>query len=145
MAYMLHAGKLMQTANDIAGQFACLHIGHADLVGIDSEVHHVVRFESKIHGLHGRKAAYKQSGDHQQHQRTGDLQGNQAIAEPVASAGHAAAAFVQNSVDICPCDAQRQHHAYNNAGKHCDEKRIEEDAQSKSNDSLTGISACTLR
>jgi hypothetical protein len=59
---------------------------------------------------------------------SGNLQGDQTIAEPVTPTRHAAAAFVQDGVYVCPGNAQRGCHVDNHGGKQCDEKRIQKNA-----------------
>ena len=63
-----NARQLMEIGEDVLGQVAGLRIGHSNFIGIDGEVHHMIRLESEIHGLHGRKAAHEEAGDDQQHQ-----------------------------------------------------------------------------
>ena len=128
VADILHARDLMQAGADVAGELACLLVGHADLVGVDGEIHDVIRLETEVRGLHCRKAAHEQAGDDQQHEGAGDLQGDQAIAEPMAPTRDAAAAFVQYGVYVRLGDAECGDQANDNAGEQCDGKRIKEDS-----------------
>ena len=66
------------------------------------------------------------SPNYQQHKRTGYLKDNQAIAKPVTPSGNAAAAFVQDSIHIRPCDPQGRHASYNDSSQQSDGKGIEE-------------------
>ena len=108
VAYRFNAGDLMQARVDAVGEVAGLRSGHPDLVGIGGEVEHVIRLEAKVHGLHGGEAAHEESCDHQQNERAGDLQGDQAVAEPVAAARDAAAAFVKDGIHVGPGHLHRR-------------------------------------
>ena len=93
MAHIVHSGELIQSGRNVGRQVAGFGIGHPDLMGIESEIRHMIRFETKIHGLHRRKTAHKKCRDHQQYQRTGNLQRDQTIAQPMPTDGRAAASL----------------------------------------------------
>jgi hypothetical protein len=64
----------------------------------------------------------KQACDHQQHHRGGDLQGHQAIAQPVVACGHAAPALVQHCTHVGARDTQRGHHPHYEPGQRSNQK-----------------------
>src|SRR5271155_3365755 len=128
VAYVADSCDLTQTGGETASQIAGFVVVHPDLIGVDDEVHHMVRLEAKIHGLHGGEAAHEVGSDNQQYKRTGNLQCDQAIAHPMTAGGHATATLVQDSVHIRPCNMQSGRNAHDNASQQSDGEGIGEDA-----------------
>ena len=145
VAHGVHPGELMETGGDGGRQVAGFGIGHPDLMGVDGEIHHVVRLETEIHGLHSGEAAHKQGSDHQQYQRTGDLQSHQAIAEPMPAGVTPRLPSCRTVFTFALAMRKAGTMPTTIPASNGDGKGIEEDAPIEVEHKLTGKSACRSR
>ncbi len=105
----LNSGQSARTVQHRSIKRPALWFRIADLVRVERQIEDMLGREPQVTALNAAKTAYKQSSNNQQRQRPTNLDGNQNVAQTLASTGRTAPAFVQHLSQVAVPDTGRRH------------------------------------